>query len=241
MGEQRGKRRERESFSLPEFSPCHDSGRVYMTVQTGWPGGGGTSRQMNGPLQPAIMNLGMGCQWALSGSALTLTRNQITWSGPHLHVGSLEVYLQCGEGRLEIMGPRSLREVQRWVWICCLDDHGTSSILGPLLALTHAFIKFIPERQDEGLSGCLLGEIFLSAWSRSLGHQALQSGHTGAWKQKLIMVSPGVTYLHSPPHTPLSFPFLFLKSPKKFKKAIFWVKFSNYLLNQLTFSSIYPM
>lgn len=241
MGEQRGKRRERESFSLPEFSPCHDSGHVYMTVQTGWPGGGGTSRRMNGPLQPAIMNLGVGCQWALSGSALTLTRNQITWSGLHLHVGSLEVYLQCGEGRLEIMGPRSLREVQRWVWICCLDDHGTSSILGPLLALTHAFIKFIPERQDEGLSGCLLGEIFLSVWVKK---PWLSSPAEWTYWCLEAETYHGVTRCHLPPqsstHTPL-FSLLISEKSEKFKKAIFWVKFSNYLLNQLTFSSIHPM
>ena len=173
---------------------------------------------MNGPLQPAIMNPGVGCRWALSGSALTLTRNQITWPGPRLHVGSLELYLQCGEGRREIMGHRSLREVQRGVWFCCLDDHSTGFILGPLPALTHALIKFLPERQDEGLSGCLLGEIFLSVWVKEPWPSSPTVWTYWCLEAETYHGVPRCHYLHSPPHTPLSFPFLFLKCQKNLKR-----------------------
>ena len=49
-------------------------------------------------------------------------------------------------------------------------DHGTSFILGPLPTLIYSFVKFLHERQDEGLLGCLLREIFLSVWvEKSVG------------------------------------------------------------------------
>ena len=52
-------------------------------------------------------------------------------------------------------------------------DHGTSFILGPLPTLIYSFVKFLHERQDEGLLGCLLREIFLSVWVEKQGPQRL--------------------------------------------------------------------
>ena len=62
------------------------------------------------------------------------------------------------------MARGSLREVQRGAGFADWMDHGTSFILGPLPTLICGFVKFLPERQDEGLLGCLLREIFLSGW-----------------------------------------------------------------------------
>lgn len=186
---------------------------------------------MNGSLQPAIMSLGLG--FGEQSVALTLTRNQITRPGPCLHIGSLKVYLQHGKGRLEIMGHGSLSSgYADWM------DHGSSFVLGPLPTLIHGFVKFLHERQDEGLLGCLLREIFLSVWMEKQGPhctgcQVLQSGHTGTWKQKYILLAPDVTFLQDfiVHHTcPSPLPSYFWKE-KHFKKAICWVKVSNDLLN----------
>lgn len=80
----------------------------------------------------------------------------------------------------------NLGEVQRGVWICRLADHDTCSLPGPIPAPTQAFITFLAEKQDEDLSGGLLGKVFLSVWVEKQGppfpgHQALQNGHPAAW------------------------------------------------------------
>lgn len=79
-------------------------------------------------------------------------------------------------------------------------DHGTRFILGPLPTLILGFVKFLLERQDEGLLGCLLREIFLSVWVEKQelhcsGCQVIQSGHTGIWKRRYILLAPDVIYL----------------------------------------------